>query len=148
MNKLLILTGLVGLTSIGCAARSDNIYQDDVTKVLLTKADSLSACHGEALKSDPAAGGTVTLTFKVEEDSGNFSGAAVDSAATNAPEALQQCAISAVAGLTLEPGDNRPAAARYEFVFAQSGAAGAVAAPAEGGGKDLKLKTAPDPTAQ
>ena len=146
MRTLLIPLGIVALASAGCAVRSDNIYQEDVTKVLMSKADYLSSCHGEALKSDPGAAGSVVVKFRVEEDSGNFTNAAVEPSTTTAPESLQQCTLTALDGLVLEPGDNRPANATYEIVFPSTGAGPAAAPAAEPAGKDLNMKSAPDVT--
>lgn len=139
MKKLTVFLGVsaVALASVGCAARSDNIYAEDVQKVIEARGDGMAACHSAALKSDPGAQGTVMVSFKVMEDTGEFTDVKVDPAGTTAPESLQQCVTSTLPSLKLEPGDNRPAMAKYEIVFPPA-AGGAVAAapPAEEGGDE------------
>lgn len=130
----LVLVGLValGTLSAGCAMRSDDIYAKDVQKVLETKGSDLAQCHAAALQSDPSAAGTVVVHFKVKEDTGEFTDPAVVPDKTTAPPALQQCVVQALPGLKLQPADNRPADANYEFVFNPVASAGGEAAPAGG----------------
>lgn len=117
--------GLVALlisAAAGCAARSDDFYARDVKALLETKGQSVTDCWMGVRASDPAAAGTVTVTFRVEEDTGNITGAAVDAANTTAAEPVSQCVIASLDGLALQPGDNRPANATYTWEFTAPGA--------------------------
>lgn len=109
------LFALFVASATGCAARSDGIYADDVRALLETKGQSVSDCWAGVQTADATAAGTVTVTFRVEEDTGNISNAAVDPAQTTAPEAVSQCVIASLEGLALQPGDNRPANATYTW---------------------------------
>lgn len=111
--------GIVAVASLsaGCAARSDNIYAQDVTKVFNSNGDALTKCQAEAAKQDASAAGTVAVKFKVKAKTGAFVDPAIVPEKTTAPESLQQCVLTYIPGLKLTPGDNRPAAAIYEFVF-------------------------------
>ncbi len=102
-------------SATGCAARSDGIYADDVRALLETKSQSVSDCWANIRRADPAAAGTVTVTFRVEESTGLISNAAVEPSRTTAPEAVSQCVVASLEGLALQPGDNRPANATYTW---------------------------------
>lgn len=112
-----LLIGLVGLMtfSAGCAGaiRSDDIYSREVKELLETKGGQVSNCWGDARKTDPTAMGTVTVTFRVAEDTGAIENPAVDASGTTAPEPIQQCVLASLEGLALSPPDTRPANATY-----------------------------------
>lgn len=122
---LAVRMGLVALlvgAATGCAARSDDFYAKDVKALLETKGQSVADCWAKVRSTDPAAAGTVTVTFRVEEDSGNITNAAVDAAQTTAPEPVSQCVVASLEGLALQPGDNRPANATYTWELKAPGA--------------------------
>jgi hypothetical protein len=111
------LLGALATGSAACAARSDGIYQQDVLTVLEGKGGMVADCVGQAQAAGAAAEGVVTVNFNVEADTGNFVNPSIDGASTTAPAPLQQCVIQSLAGLVLEPGDDRPANARYCWAF-------------------------------
>lgn len=141
--------GVVAAASLsaGCAARSDDIYAQDVTKVFNAQGSQLTNCQAQAVKHDLEAAGTVAVKFKVKEKTGAFVDPAIVSGRTTAPESLQECVLTLIPSLKLTPGDNRPAAASYDFVF--SPVAGAMAAADTGAGaKRMHVKDARVPPAR
>lgn len=110
--------GLVALlvgAATGCAARSDSYYARDVQALLETKGSDVSNCWSGVRATDPAAAGRVTVNFRVEEDTGNITNAALNAEETSASEAVSQCVLNSLQGLALQPGDNRPANAKYTW---------------------------------
>ncbi len=137
----------VATLSAGCAARSDDIYAQDVTKVFNAQGSQLTDCQAQAVKQDMNAAGTVAVKFKVKEKTGAFVDPTIVPEQTTAPESLQQCVLTVIPSLKLTPGDNRPADATYEFVF--SPIAGATAAADNGAGAGpMHVGDAPVPPAQ
>jgi hypothetical protein len=142
--------GIVAVASLsaGCAARSDNIYAQDVTKVFNAQGSALTDCQAQAVKQDASAAGTVAVKFKVKEKTGAFVDPAIIPEKTTAPESLQQCVLTYIPGLKLMPGDNRPAAATYEFVFSPVAGATASADTGSAPAGPMHVPDAPVPPAQ
>lgn len=111
------LFGFLALTTLlaGCsfAARSDDVYERDVKTLLETKGEMVANCWGEVRKTDEQAQGTVTVKFRVVEDTGALESPEIDPTGTTASEPVQQCVLQSLDGLVLEPPDNRPAVATY-----------------------------------
>lgn len=136
MRKLNTVLGVVALLAMGtgCAVRSDSIYAKDVEALLETRGPQVSQCYGEILKANPSVAGTVAVRLTVEEDTGAVVNPSIESGQTTAPQELQQCVLSSLAGLTLQPPDtSRPGTGVYVWNFGgETGApvATPVAAPA------------------
>ena len=112
-----ILGLLVALAACSGTARGLEAYRTDTQKTLDTRGPQLKACYDEALKSDRALSGTVTLQFVVEKQTGAFTKASVDPANTTAPNALWQCVLRVVEGLKLEPADKNEGRATFVYEF-------------------------------
>jgi hypothetical protein len=61
--------------------------------------------------------GTVTVRFKVAEDSGRIHDMALDAARTTAPPAVSTCVLRELDGLALSPADAREGQATYTWEF-------------------------------
>lgn len=118
-SKSLSFVALTLAFTTGCsfAARSPDMYREDVQKVLDGQGASVQACFTDVLKTDKAAGGTVTVRFTVAKDTGAFEGASVDAARTTAPEAVSQCVLKSLEGLVLQPGDAQQGDATFAWEF-------------------------------
>jgi len=75
--------------------------------VLSTKSAELNTCYDNAVKTEPAAAGKVTVLFTVEKKTGKISNVTADPARTTAPQSLVTCVVTAINGLVLNPGDQR-----------------------------------------
>ncbi len=108
----------------GCSfiARSPDQYRDDTSNVLSTKSAELNTCYDNAVKTEPAAAGKVTVLFTVEKKTGKISNVTADPARTTAPQSLVTCVVTAINGLVLNPGDQRDGNATFEYDFARPGA--------------------------
>ncbi len=103
-------------------ARSPDDYRDATAGVLAAKSDQLKACYDDLRKTDPAAAGTVTVSFKVLPDTGQFSGASVVGGTAHEP--LKQCVLKAIQGGTLTPPDKREGDATFTWEFSAPKPAG------------------------
>lgn len=110
---------LAGSISLGCQfhARSPEDYQKETTALLESKKDELKSCYDEVLKADSKAEGTVTVNFSVEPKTGAIVNPQVDSEKSTAPEPLQQCVVTALQGLALDPPDEREGVASFTYDF-------------------------------
>lgn len=115
---------LAGSISLGCQfyARSPEDYQKETTALLDTKKDELKSCYDEVLKTDSTAGGTVAVNFSVEPKTGAIVNPEVDAAKSTASETLQQCVITALEGLALDPPDQREGVASFTYDFTANAA--------------------------
>jgi hypothetical protein len=95
------------------------MYRDDTTKVLATKNNEIGACYDGVLKGTPGAGGKVTVTFDVKDDTGVIENVKVDPAGTTAPPPVAECVTKAISGgLSIAPPDARLGKATYVYEFA------------------------------
>lgn len=103
----------------GCSfhARSAEKYRDDTRALLETRDPVIKQCYDTALTSQNTLAGNVGITFVVEPKTGNIMNPAIDPATTTAPEALSQCVLNAVQGLTLAPPDEREGRATFVYEF-------------------------------
>jgi hypothetical protein len=113
-------TPLLVLLLAGCSvtARSADRYRDDTTVLLETKRPAITACYDSALRAMAGSQGTVTVRFKVAEDSGRIHDLALDAARTTAPPAVSICVMRELDGLALSPADAREGEATYTWEFA------------------------------
>lgn len=117
-TKLLVCVSFAALTGCSFAARSPDMYRDDTTKVLETKNSEIQACYDGVLKTTPGAGGSVTVTFDVKDDTGQIENVKVDPAGTTAPPPVAECVTKAIgSGLAISPPDARLGKATYVYEF-------------------------------
>ena len=115
--SVLLLTASAVMPGCSCLARDAETYRADTRTVLETRNDAVKACYDEALKADPAVSGTVVVKFKVEKKTGKLMDVGIDPARNRAPEALSDCIVKAIDGLTLEPVDQRQGDATFTWTF-------------------------------
>jgi hypothetical protein len=102
----------VGSSACAGAIRTADPYRDDVVKVLETKNGDVTACYNEALKTNKALAGTVTVKFAVEMKTGTFKDIKADG-----PPELSTCVSNALNGLVLTPGDANHGDATFVYQF-------------------------------
>lgn len=135
MRKLACVFAVLGMAAAtsGCAVRSDSIYAKDVEAVLETRGPQVSQCYADLLKTNPNLSGVVAVRLTVEQDTGAVVNPQVEPGQTTAPAELQQCVLSTLSGLTLQPPDtSRSGSGVYTWNFQPPppGTAAAPAAPA------------------
>ena len=132
LTKGVGLFALLGSTACSYLVRDAETYRNDTQALLETRSGAIKTCYDEVLKSDPTAQGRLTVRFMIQMDTGQVMDLQLDPAGTTAPDALSQCVLTALGGLTLDPPDNGNdglATFSYEFVI-NPPAAPAAAAPA------------------
>jgi hypothetical protein len=117
MKSTLLLAASLTLGACSFAARSPEMYRDDTGKTLATKQEAIRTCYDGVLKSNPGAGGTVTVKFDVETESGKISHVTVDKTKTTAPDPVSECVTRSIDGLTLAPPDQRKGEATWSYEF-------------------------------
>ena len=100
-----------------CLARDAETYRADTRNLLETRSGDIKSCYDAALTADPKLEGQVVVKFKVEKKTGKVLDPALDAERTKAPEALSQCIVKAVDGLTLDPVDQRDGLATFSWTF-------------------------------
>ncbi|HEX2733256.1 MAG TPA: AgmX/PglI C-terminal domain-containing protein [Polyangiaceae bacterium] len=123
MNKLFIpalLLAAAGASACEYHARSPEDYQTATRAVLDTRSAQIKTCYDGVLKTDKKAAGVVVVHFTVTEETGAITGAEVTKDST-APEALGQCIVQALEGLTLDPPDERQGDATFVWEFKAAG---------------------------
>ncbi len=116
MRSAFVLS-FVALAGCSFAARSPEMYKKDTEKLLATKTPAIKACYDEQLKGNPGLTGRATVKFEVEPSSGKLTHIAVDAGGTTVPDALAQCVVHAIEGLTLNPGDQKQGVATFSYEF-------------------------------
>jgi hypothetical protein len=113
------MPALLALLVAGCSvtARSADRYRDDTTMLLETKRTAITACYDSALRAMAGSQGTVTVRFKVAEDTGRIHDVALDPALTTAPPPVSRCVMREIDGLALSPADVREGQATYTWEF-------------------------------
>jgi hypothetical protein len=103
----------------GCSfyARSPAQYRDATAAVLQTKEADIKACYDTALKAKPDLAGTVTVHFTVAKSTGKFGDVTTTMGSSPTPDALNQCIVAAISGLTLAPPDKRNGDATFDYAF-------------------------------
>lgn len=103
----------------GCSfhMRSPDQYRTATRSLLDAQRGSIESCYANALTSDAEAGGKVVVKFDVQEKSGDLMNAAVVPEETTADATLQQCVLSALEGLKLDPPDQRLGQATFQWDF-------------------------------
>lgn len=116
------LAMLAALALAGCSfhARSPDDYRKVTRDLVQTRSDQLRTCYEDQVEHDENAGGKVAIDFGVEAETGRLVAPEVVAGETTASEPLQQCVITALDGLTLDPPDERTARARFVWNFEQT----------------------------
>ena len=109
-------------------ARGPETYKNDTRTVLEAKNSAVVGCYDTALAANPSQSGNVVVTFVVEKKTGAITNVSADPNQSTAPEALQQCVVTALEGLTLDPADQREGQATFTWTFAAPAGAGKPAA--------------------
>ena len=106
------VVGALGLA--GCAsAMTPEMYSTNTRKLLETKNDAIKACYDADLKATKDAG-SVTVHFKVQQETGKIVEAKLDG---SAPAALGECVTKAIDGLVLQPADPNEGVATFTWDF-------------------------------
>lgn len=107
------------MMSVGCSfiARDPDSYRDVTRELVDTRGGDIKDCYDVALQTDESVGGTVTVNFIVEPKTGKIMNPTIDPANSDAPETLQQCVVSAIDGLQLDPPDAREGQATFTWTF-------------------------------
>jgi hypothetical protein len=133
MRNAILGTTLVAVaaTSIGCsfAARSPDMYRDDVQAVLETKSADIKACYDQVIRADKSAVGAVTVHFDVMTETGQITNVMVDEQSSTAPQPVKDCVTNAIQGLAIDPPDANMGKATFVYEF-QIGPQQQAAAPA------------------
>lgn len=110
----------LGLTACsgGFALRSPDKYREDTQEVLSTRQQQIESCYNVALSNDKSLAGDVVVNFKVSNETGALHDATIVEEQTTAPDVLQQCVLSAIGDLSIEPVDENPGVATFKWSFA------------------------------
>lgn len=122
MKNALIGSLLLSAFSLGgCSfhARGPDDYKKDTRALLDTRGDQIKSCYDTLLKEDKKARGKVVLTFTVQKGTGEFTDVAIKEKGSSDSEALRKCVLDAVAGLKLDPADERDGKATFVYEFKQ-----------------------------
>lgn len=118
LTKFSVLA-LLGLATVGCSfhARSAKDYADVTQKVLASKNSEIRSCYETVLKQDKKAAGVVAVNFTVEAKTGAIIDPKVDEQNTTAPEPVSACVVDNMAGLKIDPPDQREGQASFAYNF-------------------------------
>lgn len=117
--KTSIAIAFIAAMSAACSfvARDTETYKNDTRSVLEGKTSGIVNCYDAALASNPAQSGNVVVTFVVEKKTGAITNVSADPNQSTAPEGLQQCVVTALDGLVLDPADQREGQATFSWTF-------------------------------
>jgi hypothetical protein len=119
MKHAALLIAIAGLGGCAFYMRSPDDYRKAVRDVLEAKRADVEACYKSAYEADAEAKGKVTVKFNVEPKTGKIVSPEVVNAETTAPEALSQCVLKSLDGLTLNPADQKQGAATFTWDFSR-----------------------------
>ena len=119
MKSAKALIMLMPVLVAGCSfhARAPDDYRKATRELLDQKSTSIEGCYRRELGNAEDTQGTVVVSFEVEAKTGNIVKAKVVDEKTNAKQQLQTCVLDALAGLKLDPPDQRTAQATFEWQF-------------------------------
>jgi hypothetical protein len=114
-SAMAVLLALLG----GCTfyARGPDAYRQAVRNVLDTKSPALESCYNSSKQQNPESQGAVVVRFDVEPKTGNIVRPEIVKEQTSADETLQRCVLESLAGLKIDPPDQRlgQATLRWDF---------------------------------
>jgi hypothetical protein len=119
-NRSLVVSALVALALTGgCSfyARGPDAYRQAVRNVVDTKAPAVETCYKSAKEQNPQSQGAVVVRFDVEPKTGDIVRPEIVKEQTNADETLQRCVLESLAGLKLDPPDQRLGQATFRWDF-------------------------------
>ncbi|TMQ21782.1 MAG: hypothetical protein E6J90_13620 [Deltaproteobacteria bacterium] len=111
----LIAASLVAAAACTGTARGLEAYRADTARLLDTRSAQLQSCYDDALKANDKLGGSVTVQFVVEKNTGAITKPAVDPARSSAPPVLGTCVVKAIDGLVLAPPDRNEGRATFTY---------------------------------
>jgi hypothetical protein len=112
-----VLLGCVALGGCSFYARGPDDYRQAVRNMLDTKSAGLEGCYKSAREQNPQSQGAVVVRFDVEPKTGDIVRPEVVKEQTTADEILQRCVLESLAGLKLEPPDQRQGQATFRWEF-------------------------------
>ncbi|PRP96951.1 AgmX/PglI C-terminal domain-containing protein [Enhygromyxa salina] len=112
---------LVALT-LACSAcsyiaRDAASYERDTSALLDTRDAQLRSCYDAALVRNPNLVGKLTVTFTVEQKTGELTELTWDRNRSTVDELLATCVLTALDGLELAEPDRRDAEATFSYSF-------------------------------
>jgi len=116
-TKLFAIAAAATTAACSMRTRAPDEYRDDTQALLETKRAEIKTCYDAALKGFPTTGGTVTVRFVVESETGKVASASVDEGRSTAPPQLRDCVLRAMDGLVLTPGDGNEGQATFTWEF-------------------------------
>jgi len=114
-----VLLACAGLVGCSFYARGPDDYRSAVRGILETKRPDVEACYKRSYEADKEAQGRVVAKFEVEPKSGKIVHPEVVAEGTTASDALKQCVLASLEGLTLAPPDQRKGEATFVWDFAR-----------------------------
>jgi hypothetical protein len=105
--------------SVSYHARNAEDYQKATRALLESRESDFKQCYEGVLAAAPTAGGSVTVQFVVEEETGKIL-TPTSLPQSTAPQPLQQCVVNGLTGLALDPPDQRKGMATMTFDFGRS----------------------------
>jgi PBP1b-binding outer membrane lipoprotein LpoB len=118
-SQIVLLCGALALVGCSFYARGPDSYREAVRGMLETKRPDVEACYKRSYEADQSAQGRVIAKFDVEPKSGKVVRPEIVNEGTTANEALKQCVLSSLEGLTLAPPDQRKGEATFTWEFAR-----------------------------
>ncbi len=122
MKEAQTLLMLALAATMGCSyyARGPEDYRKATRELLDGQHSSIESCYKQKLSADAQAHGKVVASFEVEAKTGNIVNATIVVEQTTADSDLQQCVLTALGGLKLNPADQRTGQATFEWDFARA----------------------------
>jgi hypothetical protein len=114
---VLVPLALVGATGCRFIKRDEARYRDDTSKLLETNNAKLKDCYDGVLRTEKSAAGSVVVTFKVKEETGEIFSVVADDAKSSAPGPVRECVVQSITGLKLDPPDAVEGHATYTYEF-------------------------------
>jgi hypothetical protein len=114
-TTLLTIAAAASTAACSMRTRAPDEYRNDTQALLETRRPQIKSCYDSALKTFPTTGGTVTVRFIVESETGKIASASVDEGRSTAPPQLRECVLRSMDGLVLTPGDGNEGQATFTW---------------------------------
>ena len=119
MRSIVLFAACAALAGCSFYARGPDSYREAVRGMLETRRPDVEACYKRSYEADQSAQGRVVAKFDVEPKSGKVVRPEIVAEGTTANDALKQCVLSSLEGLTLAPADQRKGEATFTWEFAR-----------------------------